>query len=57
VATTKRPLDVRLPPSQSGTPEAVIWQQDFDVDERRRDDGKMWKVDRNVSVLPDPSAP
>jgi hypothetical protein len=71
VATLSRPIDTTLPPALSGTPEAVIWQQEFTGKvpkpheiERKADgtpflapDGKPWAVDRNVSVFTDPSAP
>jgi hypothetical protein len=64
VATLSRTFDIALPPARSGIPEATVWQQQFNAVERgpdgtprRTPDGKPWMVDRDVSVLADPSAP
>jgi hypothetical protein len=71
IATLSRPIDTTSPPAASGTPEAVIWQQEFTGKppkpssiERKADgtpfltpNGEPWRVDRNVSVFADPSAP
>jgi hypothetical protein len=64
VATVTRKFDITLPPAGTGIPEAIAWQQQFndielgpDRKPRLTPDGKPWKVDRNVSVLGDPSAP
>ena len=43
------------PPSRSGVPEAIAWQQKLDFSETRG--GVSLTIDRSVSVLPDPSAP
>jgi len=69
VAINSRPFDPTLPPADSGTPEAVAWQQllssrnNRHYEQRpngefyRTADGRRWETDLNVAVLGDPSAP
>lgn len=45
------------PPSTSGIPEATVWQYPAGFEQDDTFGGVTLRVDRNVSVLPDPSAP
>jgi hypothetical protein len=55
VVRTLASSNLAMPPSGSGIPEAVMWQQRIDFNETHG--GTTLKIDRNVAVVPDPSSP